>query len=391
MDHVHCCPHGTICNLAESSCDDARGHAPSLPWLHKLPAFSLSTGKEVAMVTSGDEKCDSQTMCPGGTSCCRRDSGHWACCPLPQAVCCDDQEHCCPVGYRCNLARQTCDGPGSDRLPWVLKTPALVLKTPALPRTDPQGTISTKMNCDKNTNCPRYTTCCFMKQRAAWGCCPLPKAECCADGEHCCPSGYKCDPRTASCFRLHPAGLQSMPWFSKLSAEQQGAEQQGAEQQGARLGDVKCDNGSSCASGTTCCKLATGEWGCCPLVKAVCCGDHEHCCPQGYTCNMHSGTCEKMLQLLPPRHLPQSRVVRSMSTAPAVEEDVPCDDVGVFRCSKQQTCCRTSAMVWACCPSAQAVCCPDSMHCCPAGTSCDLKAGGCTPPSARLRWDRPKH
>ena len=84
------------------------------------------------------------------------------------------------------------------------------------------------------------------------------QAVCCADGEHCCPSGYTCDARTASCAKPHAAaaGPQRRPWFSKERALQRGMP-----------GDVKCDNGSSCASGTTCCKLATGEWGCCPLVK----------------------------------------------------------------------------------------------------------------------------
>jgi hypothetical protein len=28
----------------------------------------------------------------------------------------------------------------------------------------------------------------------------------------------------------------------------------------------------------------TGEYGCCPLPKAVCCTDHEQCCPNGYPC-----------------------------------------------------------------------------------------------------------
>ena len=84
-----------------------------------------------------------------------------------------------------------------------------------------------------------------------------PQAVCCADGEHCCPIGYTCDARTASCAKPRAAaGLQRLPWFSKERAVQRGM-----------LGDVKCDNASSCASGTTCCKLDTGEWGCCPLVK----------------------------------------------------------------------------------------------------------------------------
>ncbi|KAK0150480.1 Granulin [Merluccius polli] len=422
-DHLHCCPHGTTCNLVQSRCEDARGHAPSLPWLNKLPVLSINTREEVAVVTSSDEKCDRQTMCPGGTTCCRKGSGHWACCPLPQAVCCNDQEHCCPKGYHCNLAQQSCDGAGYSSVPWVQKPPALP-RVELQPLSDPPSPVRVK--CDSQTTCPRDTTCCFMKQSGlsetwrfpihyvgnsredfqqsslqALGVLgqgqstlskmtperypllppPPPQAVCCADGEHCCPSGYTCDARTASCSKPHAAGLQRMPWFSKHSAMQQGA-----------LEDVKCDNASSCASGTTCCKLATGEWGCCPLVKAVCCDDREHCCPQGYTCNMHSGTCEKKLELLPSRSRLQSKVVWSMLRQSSVEEDIPCDAAGGVRCSKQETCCRTSATEWACCPSPQAVCCTDFQHCCPAGSYCDLAAGGCTPHSqpsrTPKRWDR---
>ncbi|KAG7282759.1 hypothetical protein CRUP_029967, partial [Coryphaenoides rupestris] len=352
MDLLHCCPHGTTCNLVQSTCDDTQGHAPSLPWLNKLPAHTLTAIVEIAVVMSSDEKCDHQTMCPRGTTCCRKGSGRWACCPLPQAVCCHDQEHCCPQGYRCNLAQQSCDAPGSGRsLPLVRKTPTLP------PRADSPSLAGVK--CDTRTTCPRDTTCCFMKWSGSWGCCPLPKP--------------------------HGVGLQRMPWIAKVGAVQQDVPQ-------GMLGDVKCDNSSSCASGTTCCKLATGEWGCCPLIKAVCCDDHEHCCPQGYTCNMHSGTCEKQHQILSPGSRPQSKVVQSMLRQSAEEEDVPCDATGGFRCSKQETCCRTSATEWACCPSAQAVCCTDSQHCCPAGSSCDQAAGSCTPNRllswAPQRWDR---
>lgn len=45
--------------------------------------------------------CDATVACPAGsTCCCQRDFfGYcftWACCPLPEAVCCDDHVHCCP-------------------------------------------------------------------------------------------------------------------------------------------------------------------------------------------------------------------------------------------------------------------------------------------------------
>ena len=45
--------------------------------------------------------------------------------------------------------------------------------------------------------------------------------------------------------------------------------------------NVECDDGSTCPTGTTCCKLSSGGYGCCPYPKAVCCDDGEHCCPNG--------------------------------------------------------------------------------------------------------------
>ena len=52
-----------------------------------------------------------------------------------------------------------------------------------------------------------------------------------------------------------------------------------------KLNSVVCPDGQSeCPSGNTCCKLSSGQWGCCPLPKAVCCSDGVHCCPNGYTC-----------------------------------------------------------------------------------------------------------
>ncbi|XP_022064576.2 granulin b isoform X1 [Acanthochromis polyacanthus] len=356
-DHIHCCPHGTVCNVAAETCDDPSGSSPSLRWLAKVSAVTSQ---------AKDEKCDRQTMCPGGTTCCKKNSGQWACCPLPQAVCCNDHEHCCPKGYRCNVAEQTCDKPGELSLPWLQKVPALQTESS---RAVSGPTRPAKKMCDAQTSCPRDTTCCFMDQTHQWGCCPLPNAVCCKDGNHCCPAGHTCEPHRSSCSR----GLQVIPWFTKL----------GALTEPSGVSDVKCDDKSSCPSGTTCCKLPTGEWGCCPLVKAVCCADREHCCPQGYTCNMQTGTCEKKDDGVLIDPLPQSRVVQSEPRGVEDEADVPCDGTGEFHCPKKDTCCKVSDTEWSCCPSSKAVCCSDSKRCCPAGYSCDLKAGGCS----LLSWD----
>lgn len=74
-DHIHCCPHGTVCNLEAETCDSLSGFSASLPWVSKVPALTSRLQ---------DEACDQQTLCPGGTTCCKRNSGQWTCCPLPQ-------------------------------------------------------------------------------------------------------------------------------------------------------------------------------------------------------------------------------------------------------------------------------------------------------------------
>ncbi|KAM6896946.1 granulin b [Xenentodon cancila] len=368
-DHVHCCPHGTVCNVEAETCDDPSGLVPPVSWLTKIPALTSDEQQE---------KCDKETMCPSGTTCCKRNSGQWACCPLPQAVCCNDYEHCCPRGYQCNVAEQSCEKPGKLSLPWLQKIPVLQ-EIPVLQKQTSKAvsgqTGPAENMCDHQTSCPRDTTCCFMEQSHKWGCCPLPNAVCCRDGKHCCPSGHTCEPHRSSCSRDYHV----VPWFTKQSALMVAGS----------ASDVKCDEKTSCASGTTCCKLQTGEWGCCPLVKAVCCADHEHCCPQGYTCNMQTKTCEKSISRFLLGSLPLSTVVRSELRNREDREDdsyVPCDGTGGFYCPKQHTCCKVSAAEWACCSSPQAVCCGDSRHCCPPGYRCDLKTGGCTP-QRQLTWE----
>ncbi|XP_041758951.1 granulin b isoform X2 [Coregonus clupeaformis] len=361
-DHLHCCPHGTVCNLEASTCDDPSGF--NMPWVTKVPA--LTTQAPLAT-----EMCDEQTMCPGGTTCCRQNSGQWACCPLPDAVCCDNNEHFCPKGYTCNVAEQTCDKAGTLSLPWVPKVLALLVHR-VLPQASAPSVPPAKNMCDPHTSCPKYTTCCFMNKAGKWGCCPLPKAVCCADGDHCCPSGYSCDDHKTSCTKGH----LTIPWYRKEKALTEGA----------MLKDVKCDDKSSCASGATCCKLPTGEWGCCPLVKAVCCTDHEHCCPQGYSCNMQTGTCDKPVEGVLLHTVPLTEVAESQQRAAEMGMDVKCDSTGEYSCPKLETCCKTSPTEWSCCPAPKAICCADTKHCCPMGYTCDLERGGCSQ-QAELSWD----
>ncbi|ELT89599.1 hypothetical protein CAPTEDRAFT_60732, partial [Capitella teleta] len=51
---------------------------------------------------------DKKSTCPKGSTCCLLTSGQFGCCPLDEAVCCDDGEHCCPHGYTCDSSAGTC-------------------------------------------------------------------------------------------------------------------------------------------------------------------------------------------------------------------------------------------------------------------------------------------
>lgn len=99
---------------------------------------------------------------------------------------------------------------------------------------------------------------------------PCPQAVCCADGQHCCPQGTACDLEHSTCISTRPPlsargedppggrpppvpapGWGDMPALSCLLVSP------------AR--DVRCDDEASCPDGTTCCRLSSGAWGCCPL------------------------------------------------------------------------------------------------------------------------------
>uniref|UniRef100_A0A3Q2Y9Y1 Granulin b n=1 Tax=Hippocampus comes TaxID=109280 RepID=A0A3Q2Y9Y1_HIPCM len=374
------CPDGGTCQEGSTCCTDVAGRYGCCP----LPRVSPHTPARLCTPNLGARAAPQDICCSNGIHCC----------PEGTAVCCHDGFHCCPHGKRCNLEAKTCD--------------------------DASGTTAVATGvtaCDEHTSCPKGASCCFMKSAGKWGCCPLPQvtlhattsyragsphmppdtrhcltfhvckytnmpncplcptlhktspitpsnmfesdrkcawcpqAVCCQDGSHCCPAGHTCDPHRSSCSR----GRRVVPWLTKTPAVARPP----------AVADVKCDDKSSCAAGTTCCKLPTGEWGCCPLVKAVCCPDREHCCPQGYSCNMETGTCEK------PAAAPDVA-----AAAVRVETMVPCDVAAAFACAERETCCRSSASEWACCPSPQAVCCADMKHCCPAHYSCH-PSGGC--------------
>ncbi|XP_020906880.1 progranulin isoform X2 [Exaiptasia diaphana] len=332
-DKTHCCPNGFSCDPTSQTC--YRGKERILMSL-KVSARPKSFNGVLCP--------DGQSECPDGSTCCRLSSGQYGCCPLPKAVCCSDHIHCCPNGYTCDTSGGTCNK-GLSIVPMVKKLQSKPLKGVICP--------------DGTSECPDGSTCCILSS-GQYGCCPLPNAVCCSDHIHCCPNGYTCDTSGGTCNK----GLSVVPMVKKLKAK--------------NLRSVTCpDETSECPDGNTCCKLSSGQYGCCPLPNAVCCSDHIHCCPNGYTCDTSGGTCNKGLSVVPMVTKLKAKKLRS----------VTCPD-GTSECPDGSTCCKLSSGQYGCCPLPKAVCCSDNVHCCPSGYTCDTGAGICTKGSSMIAMMR---
>ncbi|PFX28352.1 Granulin [Stylophora pistillata] len=342
-DGEHCCPNGYTCDVSAGSCTQG---SSSIPMVQKLPA--LMREKSASNVVCPD----GQSECPDGNTCCKLSSGQYGCCPYPNAVCCSDGEHCCPNGYTCDVSAGTCTQ-GSSSIPMVQKLPALMREKNGSNVVCPDG----------QSECPDGNTCCKLSS-GQYGCCPYPNAVCCSDGEHCCPNGYTCDVSAGTCTQES----SSMPMMQKLPAL--------IRERNAS--NVVCPGGQSeCPDGNTCCKLSSGQYGCCPYPNAVCCSDREHCCPSGYTCDVSAGTCTQ-----------GSSSIEMFQKMPAMKREsaasyVVCPD-GESECPDGTTCCKLSTGQYGCCPLPNAVCCSDGVHCCPNGYTCDVSAGTCTQGSSSI-------
>ncbi|XP_054449184.1 progranulin [Pteronotus mesoamericanus] len=330
-DKVHCCPHGTSCDLAHARCLTATG---ARPLAKKIPA--RRTNRTGVMCPDG------QSQCPDGSTCCELPSGKYGCCPMPNAICCSDHLHCCPEDTVCDLVLSKCLSK-ENATDLLTKLPALTVQ---------------EVKCDMEVSCPDDYTCCRL-QSGAWGCCPFVQAVCCEDHVHCCPAGFKCNTEKGAC----EEEARQLPWVEQAPAHLSLPGPRATES------DIPCDNTTSCPSSYTCCRLQSGEWGCCPAPEAVCCSDHQHCCPQGYTC-LAGGQCQR-----------GNKVVAGLEKMPAHRtslsqpRDMGCDQH--TSCPVGQTCCPSLSGSWACCQLPHAVCCEDRQHCCPAGYTCNVKARTC--------------
>uniref|UniRef100_A0A8C1VAI6 Granulin a n=1 Tax=Cyprinus carpio TaxID=7962 RepID=A0A8C1VAI6_CYPCA len=378
-DFIHCCPHGSTCNVATGSCDESSG---SKPWFEKLPVKPISSQNVTVTQVHSNVSCDDTKSCPDGNTCCKTQEGGWGCCPLPQAVCCDDFIHCCPHGTTCNVAAGSCDE-SSGSTPWLEKVPAL-------PRAGQRSPGN--VNCDSSHVCPDSNTCC-KNIDGDWSCCPLPEvrlfclqAVCCKDRFHCCPHGTICDFVTLTC-NSNTTSVPMSDIIPPSAKEEPKQHEEVKERVGKYNSRVLCDAQMSCPDHTTCCLIAqTNKWGCCPLPnvsvthlnlflflsQAVCCTDGAHCCPANYKCDVTKVSCIKGDVVIPW----YNKISAQSTPAPSLDFGaVECDEQS--SCPADSTCCYLSTGEWGCCPLPEAVCCPDQQHCCPKGYRCDLRRRSC--------------
>ncbi|KAI6241362.1 Granulin [Aphelenchoides fujianensis] len=149
--------------------------------------------------------------------------------------------------------------------------------------------------------------------------------------------------------------------------------------------NTDCGDGSFCPTGTTCCPIGGGSFGCCPIPDAVCCADHLHCCPNGMTCDTTHSMCTNgyLRQPFHQKMKAERQSAEEDESREEAEERKPsngheqCPDHKT-QCPPKTTCCADrSGHPTGCCPAEDAVCCTDGVHCCPHGSTCDLDHGTC--------------
>jgi len=135
----------------------------------------------------------------------------------------------------------------------------------------------------------------------------------------------------------------------------------------------KCPDGQSfCLDKWTCCQMASGQYGCCPLENAFCCSDNLHCCPHGSHCDDSFKECIQDSKAALLGSTPSFTKIAAFRFPPEARDEkiVRCPD-GHSACFDGMTCCQLPSGQYGCCPLPNAFCCDDHLHCCPSGSHCD--------------------
>ena len=77
-DHLHCCPSGTTCNIAELKCESNGGQFSFSWYMARKPAVMKA---ELSTVP-----CGYRGQCKKDATCCSKANGH-GCCDMPGVSC----------------------------------------------------------------------------------------------------------------------------------------------------------------------------------------------------------------------------------------------------------------------------------------------------------------
>uniref|UniRef100_A0A1I7S0Y2 GRANULINS domain-containing protein n=2 Tax=Bursaphelenchus xylophilus TaxID=6326 RepID=A0A1I7S0Y2_BURXY len=174
------------CDTKEAKCN----YGPfTQPMLKKLPARVEDSG------------CDDPTFsCPDGTTCCSAPGSLPGCCPLPNAVCCSDGQHCCPHKTTCDIAEQECLT-AFDEIPWFKGFQAF------------KNSREAKLNHRKSLKCTGDSKRCLNSLSGHEFCCPFHDGVCCEGKSKCCPSGFTCSRDSEDCVKDQNGVFISMKMY----------------------------------------------------------------------------------------------------------------------------------------------------------------------------------
>lgn len=276
-------------------------------------------------------------------------AGGYGCCPILDAICCADNQHCCPADTVCqspNLCEPRGGGPSFLaflKLPTLPpasagaravgdEAAAITLPPRALPpksvaataNIEGGGVTVTQQQCPDGTLCADSQTCCPYAS-GGYACCAGQDAVCCPDGLHCCPAGYTCDNgcvASAASLSDTAAATDVLAFISLMS-------------RGRVVPQPR--------PGRPAVATAAGAEGPSRLLDA-----------RAAAANPLEGVATDDV------------IAAGGFVVPATNKK--CD--AVVSCDDSNTCCPTSFDGYACCPMERAVCCADKLHCCPEAHSC---------------------
>ena len=111
-----------ICLEPSYAVSDGHPAGPTPPAVAKPPpppgGSLIACDAEESALCAADETCC--CVLTSGTDCLE-----FGCCPYPNAVCCSDYESCCPEGYTCDVAAQSCALSAVESMPMLERHPAI--------------------------------------------------------------------------------------------------------------------------------------------------------------------------------------------------------------------------------------------------------------------------